>query len=181
MQSHGQKQYGDCQPSAKQRLLQDINSIRLYGTIPDAEAPTRACIVPIAVNGDVAPALFDTGATMSVISEAMAHRLESAGKLQRYRSSMKANLFGDKQTVTFKDAAEVDVTLGPATVRLEVQILEDLPFDCLMGDNFLRQATPILDYYNRVIVVGSVAIPFMRRGQVIAMLSQLVCGSSGPQ
>jgi hypothetical protein len=179
MQSHSQQYQGT--PSAKQRLLQDINSIRLYGTIPDAEAPTRACIIPVAVNGDIVPALIDTGATMSVISNGMARRLEAAGKLQRYKSSMKANLFGDRQTVTFKDAAEADITLGPVTVRLEVQILDDLPFDCLLGDNFLRQATPLLDYYNRVVVVGGVAIHFMRRGQVVAMLSHLVGGPPCPQ
>jgi hypothetical protein len=118
---------------------------------------------------------------MSVISEAMARGLESAGKLQRYNSAMRANLFGDRQTVTFKEAAVVDITLGPVTVQQEFQILDDLPFDCLLGDNFLRLCTPVIDYYNRVVALGNVFIPFMRRGQVVAMIAHLAGGPSGPQ
>jgi hypothetical protein len=168
-------------PDNRPRVLRDVELMRKYGTIPEADAPTRACIIPIAVNEQPIAAFLDTGATMTVISEAFAQTLEKAGKLQRYPSAMRARLFGDKQAVSFHHAAMVDISIGQMKLRQEVQILENLSYDCFLGDNFFRQCQLVIDYYNRVVVAGGLAIPFMRRGQVIAMLASLVGVSGGQQ
>jgi hypothetical protein len=51
----------------------------------------------------------------------------------------------------------------------------------LLGDNFFQVAVPIIDYGNRVVLAGGMALPFMRRGEVIAMFAHLVSGLSSPQ
>jgi hypothetical protein len=155
-------------------MLQDIAAMRTHGTIPEADARTRACIIPTSVNGIVAVTLFDTGSTLSVISEDLAQRLESAGRLRRYPSKMSAKLFGDRNVVTFHHAATVEIALGPVVIQQEVQVLRGLSFDCLLGDNFFQQAVPTIDYGNRVVYAGGIGLPFMRRGDMISMFAYLM-------
>jgi hypothetical protein len=118
--------------------------------------------------------MLDTGATISVISEELAQRLERTSGLQRYPSAMSARLFGDRDVVKFWHAATVHVTLGAVVVRLEVQILAGLSFDCLLGDNFFQVAVPVIDYGKRIVLAGGMTLPFMRRGDVIAMFAHHV-------
>jgi hypothetical protein len=158
--------------SQEPRILQDVNRMRLYGTIPEEFAPVKACIIQAAVNGIQMPAFIDTGATLSVISGDMATKLEQMGRLSRIHSDVRAAVFGNRgDTVQFRQAAIVDISVAQTHVQLKVQILDNLPFHCLLGDDFLSRSGATIDYANRVVGLGPLALPFQRRGDVIRMVA----------
>jgi hypothetical protein len=171
--SYVERAYSYAQAARQEpRILQDVDRMRMFGTIPDELAPVKACIIQAAVNGIIMPAFVDTGATLSVISGSMATKLEEMGRLNRIQSDVRAAVFGNRgDTVQFRQAAMVDISVAGTHVQLKAQILDNLPFDCLLGDDFLSRSGANIDYANRVVAMGQLAVPFQRRGEVIRMVA----------
>jgi hypothetical protein len=159
--------------SGKPRIVQDFESMQQCGTIPEAE-PIKACVVPGYIHGAWVPCFIDSGATISVISSNLADKLEREGKLQREASNVRAALFGNRgDAVQFREAATIQVLVSTACVNVKVQIMPDLPFECLLGDDFLTATGAVLDYGNRMFVTAGTAVPFQKRGEMIRMVTGL--------
>jgi hypothetical protein len=165
--------YGEV-AGGRPRILQDMDSLLQYGTMPEEDAPIKACFVPTCLYGLWVPSIVDTGATLSVMSKSLADKLEAAGKLTKEPSTVRAALFGNRgDAVQFREAAMVQVMVAGTCINVKMQILPDLPFECLLGDDFVSATGAIIDYQNRMFSINGIAVAFQKRGEMIRMVTGL--------
>ncbi len=136
-------------------------------TETDLEAINH-CLFPIRIHGHASRALYDTGATHSVISKALYDTLQEPPELTPTHCSLQV---GNGETLTLAGEVMLGFTLGPQHFSARFLVSPHLIHLVILGTNFQRIGAVCLVYKK-----GKAHLVFLRQPKHTPTLTALTVG-----
>ncbi len=138
-------------------------------TETDLEAINH-CLFPIRIHGHASRALYDTGATHSVISKALYDTLQEPPELTPTHCSLQV---GNGETLTLASEVTLGFTLGPQRFSAQFFVSPHLIHPVILGTNFQRIGAVCLVYKK-----GKAHLVFLKQPKHMPTLAALMVGES---
>ncbi len=136
-------------------------------TDTDLEAINH-CLFPIHIHGQASQALYDTGATHSVISKALYDTLQEPPELTPTRCSLQV---GNGETLTLAGEVTLGFTLGPQRFSAQFLVSPHLIHPVILGTDFQRIGAVCLVYKK-----GKAHLVFLKQPKHTPTLAALMVG-----
>ena len=171
---------------SRSKLQQGIEELREKGNIPGYNKRVAGCFVPLLTGNMLVAAFVDTGATITIISARIANLLTKLLGIKGYHTDVRAEVFGESNVpVEFVCQMDVPMAFLGGRGRFQVQVLDNMELDCILGDDVLNATGMILNYGERYISTLGHRQRMMTRGEVLTIMAQtqdlynLVYGPTG--
>ena len=136
---------------------------------PDTDlAAINHCLFPIRIHGHATRALYDTGATHSVISKALYDTLSEPPELTPTRCSLQV---GNGETLTLAGEVTLGFTLGPQHFSARFLVSPHLIHPVILGTDFQRIGAVCLVYKK-----GKAHLVFLKQPKHMPTLAALTVG-----
>ena len=153
-------------------MKSDMNQLNDTGTIDSYNQELAGIMIPCLIQGVLVCAFVDTGATLSIISGRVARILASQGaRIQPTR--IVADTFGNGQPLKFNYQIGARVAMAAGSGFATFQVLENMEFDCIIGDDILKRSATVIDYGSRTIGNQVARQRMLTKGEALTVSSNI--------
>ena len=117
--------------------------------------------IPIQILGQELTALVDSGSAATLISSAAWSQMAHKPVLRPARAVLLRSVTGN--LLPNQGEAELPINIGGHVTKTKVQIITGIPFQCILGIDFITKANLILRAAEQCVQVGMETVPFTAR------------------